>query len=45
MLRIVGGIDQRDLDPEPGQPLGQELRHPAINVALRDDVVAAAHQR
>ncbi len=40
VLFEVVGIDKRRFNPHSGQPLREELRYPAVDVALRDDVIS-----
>src|SRR5437868_7510653 len=44
MLIVIVGVNERSLDPELGQPLGEELGDAAINIALSDDVITALEQ-
>ena len=40
VLLVLRGIDERGLNPHFGQPLRKEFRCAAVNVTLRDDVIA-----
>jgi hypothetical protein len=41
----VGGVDEGDVDPEPGRHVGQQRERPAVEVPLGEQVVAGAGQR
>src|SRR5215469_18742579 len=45
MLLVLSRIHERGLDSKLWQPLGEEFRYTAVNVALRDDVVPGLEQR
>jgi len=44
VLVVIGHVHERGLDAELGQPLGEEFRHAAVDVALRHDVIAGFQQ-
>jgi hypothetical protein len=45
VLEDVVGIDEGSFDPQPGQPLREELGDAAIDIALGHDMVAGLDQR
>ena len=44
VLLIIRGVDEAGLDAHLRQPLREKLVRAAINIALRDNVVAASEQ-